>query len=197
MEYDKFLNLAVKLMSNRVYVGEGSFCAYKQCVESFKMEHSDIMEQYDLTESELFVMFMMTMKNYSDVQEQFFIPSRANSFTRACALLFDSFLNKTPRSTFSTFYRSDEYQRIGNFENKLYWVCQHYLTTSTSSSIYKKRPKGIKIIITRRLIGDSKAHEVFRICNVLDEFQVNFERNTRFRIDNIDREDKVVYLTEL
>ena len=43
----------------------------------------------------------------------------------------------------------------------------------------------------------SKAHDVFRVFEVKGEKQVNFKRNTKFQIDNIDKKNKVVELTEI
>ena len=69
MEYKEFLELAKSSIQERIYVGEGSFQTYVDAVESFKLEHSDIIKQYCLTESELFVMFMMITKNFDEASE--------------------------------------------------------------------------------------------------------------------------------
>lgn len=197
MEYEEFLALAKKYIQNRIWVGEDSFNTYKNCVETYKKDHLDVIEQYGLTDSELYVMFMMVTKNYSEIQKQFFLPFSTNAFTKECTSLFDAFLNKIPQSRNAVFYRVDEYQQIGNLDKQPFLYCNHYLTASTSPSIFAMRPNGIKFIINKRLIGNSKAHEVFKIYNALNEYQVNFERNRKFRIDNVDKKDKSVYLTEL
>ena len=69
MEYNDFLDLAEKSMKERIYVGQSSFSTYKEYVDKFKNEHPEIIAQYDLTESELFVMFMMLTKNYDEIQQ--------------------------------------------------------------------------------------------------------------------------------
>lgn len=196
-DYKEFLKLADKCIRNRINVGGGSFITYRNCVDAFKKGHLDVVEQYSLTDSELFVMFMMVMKNYSDIQEQFFPPYSTNAFARECAGLFDDFLKKIPISSNSEFYRRDGYCQIGNFSKGGVYHCEHFLTASTSPTIFTQRPNGIKLIIKKRLIGNSKAHEVFKIYNALNEYQVNFERNVRFRVDDVKRKDKSVFLTEL
>jgi hypothetical protein len=95
------------------------------------------------------------------------------------------------------FYRVDQYQRIENFINNSTYDCNHYLTASTICPDFKNYQNEVKFVICRRLIGKTKAHEVFKICNANNEFQVNFERNTRFKIDYVDKKDKTVRLIEL
>ena len=69
MEYSAFLELARSSIQGSIYVGNGSYDTYRENVETFKTEHPDIIEQYGLTESELFVMFMMLIKNYDEIQQ--------------------------------------------------------------------------------------------------------------------------------
>lgn len=196
MDYIYFLELAQRSIQNRIYVGEGSFKIYKEYVESFMKQHSDVVEQYGLTESELFVMFMMLTKNYDEIQ-QCASSCNGTQFDKECVLLFDSFLSKIPRSTQFIFYRVDKYQRIENFKNMSTYNCSHYLTVSTNCPDYNCHQNDVKFVIHRRLIGKTKAHEVFKICNVNNEFQVSFERNTWFRVDSVDRKGKIVELSEI
>lgn len=197
MEYNEFLELAKDYIQECIHVGDGSFETYRCDVEGFQKEHADIIEQYGLTEPELFVMFMMLKKNFSDIQEQFFIPSKSNKFTKECASCFDSLLQKLPHSEAPMFYRGDEYQCIDNFKGRATYTFRNFLTVSTHRSIFNNYVHGIKFIIRRRLIGKSKAHEVFKIYNLNDEYQVNFERGTRFQIDSINQQEKIIELTEL
>ena len=196
MEYNDFLDLAEKSMKERIYVGQSSFSTYKEYVDKFKNEHPEIIAQYDLTESELFVMFMMLTKNYDEIQ-QCASSGRGASFAKECVRQFDSFLSKVPRSNSYMFYRVDKNQRIENFINKSTYDCNHYLTASTICPDFKNYQNEVKYVICRRLIGKTKAHEVFKICNANNEFQVNFERNTKFEIDYVDKKDKTVRLKEL
>ena len=62
MEYNDFLELAKGSIQDRIYVGQGSFPHTRERLK-VQNEHPDIIEQYELTESELFVMFMMLTKN--------------------------------------------------------------------------------------------------------------------------------------
>ena len=196
MEYKVFLELAQSSIKNRIYVGESSFDAYRENVETFISKHSDIIKQYDLKKSELFVMFMMLTKNYDEIQ-QCASSGKGSQFAKECVRLFDSFLSKVPRSKSDMFYRVDQYQRIENFINNSTYDCNHYLTASTICPDFKNYQNEVKYVICRRLIGKTKAHEVFKICNANNEFQVNFERNTKFEIDYVDKKDKTVRLKEL
>lgn len=198
MEYVDFLRLAETYLPNRVFVGKGnaSLETYKDCVTTLKKDNSGIVAQYGLTDSELFVMFMMTMKNYSDIQEQFFFTDNANPFTKACATIYDSFLEKMPRSSSRTFYRRESYYQMGTFRKGCLFRCKHFLTASTSREIFDKRKDGIKLVIDKRIIGETNAHEIFSVFNGSNEFQVNFERETIFRVDEIDIKGNKVYLIE-
>ena len=196
MEYNDFLDLAEKSMKERIYVGQSSFSTYKEYVDKFKNEHPEIIAQYDLTESELFVMFMMLTKNYDEIQ-QCASSGKGSQFAKECVRQFDSFLSKVPRSNSYMFYRVDKNQRIENFINKSTYDCNHYFTASTNYSILENYQHGVKFFIHRRLIGKTKAHDVFVVNNVNNEFQVNFERNTRFEVNSLDKKNKIVELTEL
>ena len=83
MEYNDFLDLAERSIKKRIYVGQGSFSIYKECVDKFRNEHPEIIAQYDLTESELFVMFMMLMKNYDEIQ-QCASSGKGSQFAKEC-----------------------------------------------------------------------------------------------------------------
>lgn len=196
MEYKEFLELAKSSIKKRIYVGQGSFSSYMEYVGKFKNEYEGIIARYDLNESELFVMFMMLTKNFDEIQ-QCASSGKGSQFAKECVRLFDSFLSKVPRSKSGMFYRVDQYQRIENFINTSIYDCNHYLTVSTNSSVLENYQHGVKFFIHRRLIGKTKAHDVFVVNNVNNEFQVNFERNTRFEVNSLDKKNKIVELTEL
>lgn len=202
MDYKDFLELAKKSIAEGIHVGEGSFESYKEYVESYKSNHSEIIDQYDFTESELFVMFMMITKNYDEIQQQFFSSRKSTPFTKECACQYDSFLNKVPVSVSPVHYRLERYYKIADFERmwkfSQTFECHHYLTASSSSSIFEKMGDGVKLYINRPIIDkDSRAHEVFKIFNGTNENQVNYERNARFQINRVDRSNRIVILTEL
>ena len=196
MEYKEFLELAKSSIKKRIYVGQGSFSSYMEYVGKFKNEYEGIIARYDLNESELFVMFMMLTKNFDEIQ-QCASSGKGSQFAKECVRLFDSFLSKVPRSKSGMFYRVDQYQRIENFINTSIYDCNHYLTVSTNSSVLENYQHGVKFFIHRRLIGKTKARDVFVVNNVNNEFQVNFERNTRFEVNSLDKKNKIVELTEL
>ena len=196
MDYKVFLELAQGSIKDRIHVGNGTFASYKECVESYIEKNLDIVEQFGLTKSELFVMFMMLTKNYDEIQ-QCASSGKGTQFDKECVLLYDSFLNKIPRSENYMFYRVDKYLSIENFINKSTYDCPHYLTASIKCPDFKDYHNVIKFEINRRLIGKTKAHEVFKICNANNEDQVNFEKNTKFEIDFVDKKNKMVRLKEL
>lgn len=201
IDYNDFLDSAKCSIQERIHVGNGSFETYRENVETFKSEHPDIMEQYGLTESELFVMFMMLIKNYDEIQQQFFPLGISSQFAKECMFQYDSFLSKIPVSTNLTHYRLERYYKISDFERMRKagqnFVCHHYLTASISISIFKIMGDGVKLYINKRLIGNSKAHDVFKIYNQTGENQINFERGTKFQIDSVDKKNNTVILTEL
>lgn len=196
MEYSAFLELARSSMQERIYVGNGSYDTYRENVETFKTEHPDIIDQYGLTESELFVMFMMLIKNYDEVQ-QYASSGSGTSFVKECVCQYDSFLSKVPISDSSLFFGIDVSDRVENYVNISTFNYKKYMIASTSQSIYDTFQNGVKFVINRKLIGTTKAHEVFKIFNANDEFQVNFERNTKFEVNGVDKDYKMVELTEL
>ncbi len=200
MDYIDFLELAECSIQELIHVGNGSFETYREGVETFKSEHPDIIEQYGLTDSELFVMFMMLIKNFDEIQ-QCASSGKGTLFTQECVRQYDSFLSKIPVSINSTYYRLEKYYNVGYFDRMRKtgqnFVCQHYLTVSSSSSIFKKMGDGVKLYINKRLIGNSKAHDVFKIYNQTGENQINFERGTKFQIDSVDKKNNTVILTEL
>lgn len=97
MEYSDFLELARSSIQESIYGGNDSFGSYRENVETFKTEHPDIIEQYELTESELFVMFMMLIKNYDEIQ-QCASSGKGTLFVQECVRQYDSFLSKVPVS---------------------------------------------------------------------------------------------------
>ena len=196
MDYNFFLELAKDSIKERNHVGEGSFENYRENVEAYKSEHSDIIEQYGLTDSELFVMFMMLVKNSDEIQ-QCASSGNGTQFAKECVCQYDSFLSKVPISESSIFFGLDASDRVGNYVSVSTINYKNYMIASTSQSIFDNFQNGVKFVIKRRLIGITKAHEVFKIFNANDEFRVNFERNTRFKVDGIDKKDKFVFLTEL
>lgn len=196
MYYNDFLDLARSSIRECIHVGKGSFETYRENVETFKSEHSDTIEQYGLTESELYVMFMMLIKNFDEIQ-QCASSGTGTPFAKECVCQYESFLSKIPISTNNILYRADKYTRIENFEKKAFYNCEHFLTASISPSIFDKYQNCVKLIINKRIRGNSKAHDVFKVFEVKDEKQVNFESNTRFQVNNIDKTNKIVELTEI
>lgn len=202
MEYKEFLELANTSIQNGIHVGNGTFEEYKSYIGSFTRDYPNVIKQYGLTESELFVMFMMLYKNYDEIQQQFFPLGKMSSFSKECINQYDSFLRKVPVSTNLIHYRLERYYKIGDFEKIMKqgqnFVCHHYLTASSSRTIFEKLGDGVKLYINRPIIDKkSKAHEVFKVYNDTKENQVNYERNTYFQINRVDKQNRVVELTEL
>ena len=196
MDYNEFLDLAQKDIQNSIITGEGSFETYRVDVETFKSEHPDIMKQYGLTESELFVMFMMLIKNSDEIQ-QCASSGNGTPFAKECVRQYDSFLSKVPISDNAIFYGLDPSDRVENYVNISTFNYKRYMIASTRQSIFDNLKNGVKYIINKRRIDKTKAHEVMWWNDANNTKTICFERNTKFEVNRLDRINKLIELTEL
>ena len=196
MVYNDFLKLAKSSIQERIYVGEGSLDTYRENVETFKSEHSDIIEKYSLTEPELFVMFMMLINNSDEIQ-QCASSGNGTPFAKECVRQYDSFLSKVPISDNAIFYGLDPSDRVENYVNISTFNYKRYMIASTRQSIFDNLKNGVKYIINKRRIDKTKAHEVMWWNDANNTKTICFERNTKFEINRLDRINKIIELTEL
>ncbi|MCW4106393.1 hypothetical protein ONT07_13170, partial [Prevotella copri] len=130
-----------------------------------------------------------------------------NSFIERCISYFDSLLSKAPKTSSIVLYRQDHFKSVEYYkelQNKgKHYICSSFLTTSTDDY---DNSRSVKLVISPKLDGKTKAHDVYRIMNhgenikgAIPENQVNFERNAEFEITGIDEKPNipVVYLNEI
>lgn len=196
MTYTDFWDLAQKNIHNTIVTGSGSFETYREYVETFKSEHSDIIEKYSLTESELFVMFMMLIMNIDEIQQCAF-SGNGTPFAKECVRQYDSFLSKAPISDSPLFYGLDTSERVENYVNISTFKYKKYMIASTRQSIFDNFKNGVKYIINKRRIDKTKAHKVMWWNDANNTKTICFERNTKFEVNRLDRINKLIELTEL
>ena len=132
---------------------------------------------------------------------------KTNSFIERCISYFDSLLSKAPKTSSIVLYRQDHFNSVEYYkelQNKgKHYICSSFLTTSTDDY---DNSRSVKLVISPKLDGKTKAHDVYRIMNhgenikgAIPENQVNFERNAEFEITGIDEKPNipVVYLNEI
>lgn len=167
----------------------------------------EILENYGITKVEYFVLLMLEGFFSGDIQRPLVYGQAPNAFIKNCIANFDSLLVKTPQTSAGIIYRQDHYNSLEYYENlqkmgKLY-VCPCFLTASTDDY---DNSRNVKLVITPKVNGETKAHDVYKIYNhgediqgALPENQINFERNTEFKITSIDKSKNipVVYLKEV
>ena len=161
-----------------------------------------ILDKYDIKDEEFYTLLMLYARCSKSVQRDLFYGVE-NDFIREFKTLFNGLLQKTPRTHLNVLYRKESAstkEYINCFEQNKPFVTRHYLTCSKDDFDNSSE----KLVIKPLSDGKSKAHEVFQILNNpedsdLPEWQVNFERGTKFKITDVKREeDKItVYLQEL
>lgn len=147
---------------------------------------------YNVTNTELFALWVLYGYNYSMVQKALFYPINSNPFINELHRLIDSLLSKAPSYSGRLLYRYDKYYPIEHIK-RLYksnqpLITPHYLTTDYEEY---ERDSDITFIIHPLDKDKTHAKEVYRILcyneNVpYPEHQINFERNTCFKIVSID-----------
>ena len=194
MNYEELKELAEKLYADykRVLI----------CVESAKKEYEaniDIMQYHKITLEEFLALYLLEEFASDIIQKPFFNENKINAFNEECVKLLDSLLQKMPKTKHHKLYRQeDNHPSHSIIKGKQYgetYTFPHYLTTSKDNF----DNKSIIYEITPKSDGTTKAHDVYLLHNKANEYQVEFERNTTFRIDNIveSGDKEIVYLTEV
>lgn len=167
----------------------------------------DILDNYGVTKCELFALIMMEGFFSECIQRPLVFGLKPNSFIKRCIDYFDSLLSKTPKTSSIVLYRQDHFNSVEYYkelQNKgKHYICSSFLTASTDDY---DNSRSVKLVISPKLDGKTKAHDVYRIMNhgedikgAIPENQVNFERNAEFEITGIDENQNipVVYLNEI
>lgn len=202
MNIDDFIEIGKRTYNNSTY--ETFIDETTQWFDEL-IERDDIcsiLDEYDIKYEEFYTLLMLYARCFRFVQRDLFYGIE-NEFIKVFKTLFDGLLQKTPRTHLNVLYRKESAsvkEYINCFEQNKPFVTRHYLTCSKDDFDNSSE----KLVITPLSDGKSRAHEVFQILNNPEdsdppEWQVNFERGTKFKITNVKREeDKItVYLQEL
>lgn len=168
-------------------------------LEKVLSEKKDLMQQYGITDCELYVLLLLVGFHADAIQ---IVSENAKNFTEKCRFYLNSLLSKTPQTKSEELYRQEELYRIDLKRMKYYqengipYTHPCYLTTSTDD--YDN--KDCKFIITPLKNGKTKGHDVFVIYNhgeqcPYPENQVEFELGAKFMIDKI--EGTTIYMQEI
>ena len=174
-------------------------------MSNIEQERLDKAYSFDVTNSELFALWVLYGRDFSVLQEPFFNPSKRNDFTIALHRAFDSLLLKAPKFQGGLLYRNDNYFHIeyikGLYKQGKPFITPHYFTTDYED--YEKNT-GVNFIIHSLREATTRAREVYQIMIFNDkvpfpEHQINYEKNTSFKIESIHEGEErfVVVLREL
>ncbi len=134
------------------------------------------------------------------IQTPLYDPTKLNALKKALIENLDSALKKVPANTHSVLYANDGYLRYDYKVGDIFTVMGFF----TSSKDDFDNATQIKWVIKPLPQSKTKAHEIYRIYNHGDnlpfpEWQVEFERGTRFKITDIKKENgyDVIHIEEL
>lgn len=118
-------------------------------------------------------------------------------FVREMQQVLDSVILKAPKFNGTFLYRCAHEHDKTDFQLNEIYQPSHSLTTSIEDLEIKTETK---YIITPLSRDKTRAHELFRLHDDIgNELQVNFERDTRFRIIRIEQDEEIkkFYMEEL
>lgn len=204
-EYNEFIALGRKCYPKQDNRGITNFNS--EVLANVYPKKKDILDSYGVTKCELFTLIMLEGFFSGDVLRPLVFGLKTNSFIERCISYFDSLLSKTPKTSSVVLYRQDHFNSVEYYKdlkNKhKHYICASFLTASTDDY---DNSRSVKLVISPKLDGKTKAHDVYRIMNhgedikeAIPENQVNFERNAEFEITGIDEKQNipVVYLNEI
>ena len=154
-----------------------------------------------LTEAEILSIVILEGFGSSQlIQAPLYDPKKSNALKKALIENLDSALQKVPANTHSILFTNDGYLRCDNKIGDVFTVTG-FLTSSKDDF---DNATQIKWVIKPLPQNKTKAHEIYRIYNHGDtcpfpEWQVEFERGTRFRIIDIRKENgyDIIHIEEL
>lgn len=204
-EYNEFIALGRKCYPKQDNRGITNFNS--EVFANVYPKKKDILDSYGVTKCELFTLIMLEGFFSGDVQRPLVFGLKTNSFIERCISYFDSLLSKTPKTSSVVLYRQDHFNSVEYYKDlknkRKHYICASFLTASTDDY---DNYRSVKLVISPKLDGKTKAHDVYRIMNhgedikeAKPENQVNFERNAEFEITGIDENQNipVVYLNEI
>ena len=204
-EYNDFIALGRKYYSKQD--NRGITNSNSEVLANVYPKKKEILDGYGMSKCEFFVLIMMEGFFSEKIQLPLLYNRTSNEFIERCIFYFDSFLSKTPKTLSDVIYRQDNFNSVEFYEdlkkNGKHYICSSFLTASTDDY---DNSRNVKLIITPKVNGETKAHDVYLILNhgenikgAIPEYQINFERNAEFEITRIDKNHKipVVYLNEV
>ena len=204
-EYNDFIALGRKYYPKQDNRGITNFNS--KVLANVYPKKKGILDSYGVTKCELFALIMLEGFFSEWIQRPLVFGLKTNSFIERCISYFDSLLSKTPKTSSIVLYRQDHVNSVEDYrelQNKgKHYIGSSFLTASTDDF---DTSRSVKLVISPKLDGKTKAHDVYRIMNhgedingAKPENQVNFERNAEFEIMGIDEKQNipVVYLNEI
>ena len=171
-----------------------------KAMQSLKDANKIHYADFNLTELEALTIVILEGFGSRLIQESLYNPQKSNNLTKILIQNLDEALKKTPKNTHRLLYANDGYMRSNNKVGDVFTV-QGFFTTSKDDF---DNARSIKWIIEPLPETQTKAHEIYRIYNhgedcPYPEYQVEFERDTKFEIVDIKKKKKynIIYLREL
>lgn len=197
-DLEKLMKLAPDDKYLKRNVGGLSLEDYVKPVNKEYLKHKENCKDYNITKIEFFVYALMIGTFSREIQKPLARGDKPNKFIKECHKLFDSFLTKTPKTKHEIVCRKEQYAPLCSFEesykSKKPILYQHYLTGSKDDFKHE-----LQLVITPLPNGITKAHDVYLFYNHgmesdNGEYQINFERNTSFIVDKIEKRNNTNYV---
>lgn len=167
-----------------------------EVASSFLDKYAEAINTFGLTPAEVLALGMLQGFHYRELQDS----QVNNKFIEQVRNALDSALVKIPRTRFEVVIRNDGYLSPAFFKKnyKVGDVYVHPCSLTASKDDFGNRD--FKFIIKPLTSDRTKAHDIFLVYNHgtdchFPEYQVQFERDARFMIDQI--AGNTVYLSEI
>ncbi|MBO5017445.1 MAG: hypothetical protein J6C56_01100 [Alistipes sp.] len=159
-----------------------------------------VHNDFGLNEIEILALIMLEEFAYKSIQQPAFNDIYLNDYNEILINSLDNALLKIPRTSHDTLYRQDrDYYKIP--ENGEILKFKGFFTTSKDDF---DNTDNIKWVIKPLPNGLTKAHDIYLVYNKgynlpYPEWQVEFERNTKFIVTKVVPKDNFteVYISEL
>lgn len=191
------------LQLERKYYPDAPDGIVSQYVKGFYIPENKKIElaQYKITDIE-YLTILMFCGNLCKIFQQHLVEKRTpNEFEATLCDLLDGILDKLPSADFEYLGRFDTYSDIDYYKENSIIDIDYYLTT-TPHDLGNVKDTKIVWIITPLPKSETRARCIYPVYDLpIPEFQVNFKRNTKFRIDRIEKTRSnsypLLYITEL
>ena len=159
-----------------------------------------VHNDFGLNDIEILALIMLEEFAYNTIQQPAFNDECINDFNKILINSLDNALLKIPRTFHNTLYRQDKYYyKVPKAGEILKF--KGFFTTSKDDY---DNTYNIKWVITPLSNGLTKAHDIYMVYNKgynlpYPEWQVEFERNTKFIVNKIETMENYtkVYISEL